>query len=127
MATRFAILLEIPERRHGGVGCIERGRHLAGETLGTGKALARVLLKSGFVVEGLDVTHAAAHEEKDAVLRLAAQMRLPGGERVQCGRSSFQLVGQNVHKGQAADAVPGAAEEIPAGSQIGDGGIWGLS
>ncbi len=87
MAARFAMSVEIPERRHCDMGRVERGRHFAGQTLGTGKALARVLLKRGLVVEGLDMAHAPAHEQEDAVLRLAAQVGLPGSERVQCGRS----------------------------------------
>ena len=76
------MLLEIPQRGHGSVRCVECGCYLAGESFRPGKALAGVFLERGLIVEGVNVADPAAHEKKDAVLGLAGQVLLAGAERV---------------------------------------------
>jgi hypothetical protein len=82
MVAGLAILLEFPEVLHEpltGAACAGVGE-LAG--IGEGHLLAILLFELGFVVEGIDLTDAALHEEEDDAFGLGNVMRLSRSERI---------------------------------------------
>ena len=92
-------------------GAFEEAFDFAGEAGELGQAIAGVLLEGRLVVEGVHLADAAGHVHEDAVLGLAREMlRLDSHGIDEAGRIDF--VGQHAGEGQAADAIPGPAQEI---------------
>ena len=110
---------------------LERALHQrTGETLPDAdpslarQRLAVVLLEHRLVVERVDVTHAAAHEQGDYRLGLRAEMRVAGrGRRLDAlrvarvlGRQQTVLL-QHVRQGDPADSLACPEQEVPAGHE----------
>src|SRR5207249_6348349 len=75
------------------------------------------------VIEGVDVTGTAVHEQEDDALGLGRKVRRPRGQRVDVGGRRIRgtaaeeaVRGQQAGEGQAREAGAGLPEELAAGA-----------
>ena len=113
-AAALAVLRELKRAADGDVREREAPLQFAGDLGDAGKRLAVQLAQSGLVLERVHLAHAALHEQEDAVLRLAREMRLPRGKRIRLANAGAEVVHQHAAQAKRPNAVPGTGEELPA-------------